>query len=199
MTSQPEPTPPEAPKASEITRPLRDLAALVLVGANALLLFVSLIRLLVPLSDYSTWTGRSSAQFYSFVGVEAIVAPLLAVLLVTHVSPPSPRAKQITQIALGEYAASAFFGVITFLVATIGRLAEAEVGDALLSMLDRLAYLALFAVAAFVVYKIWRTLYHVPKPKPQPGMYGHPQPGYPQQGYPQGGYPPPGYPQQQPG
>ncbi|WKU04265.1 hypothetical protein [Micromonospora sp. HUAS LYJ1] len=193
MTSPAEPASHDASQARQITAPLRELAALVLLGANAVLLFVGFVRLLVPTSDYSTFSGRAGSEFFAFVGVESTVLPLLAVLLVTHLSPVSGRARQFTQIAIGEYAFAALFGVLTFLIWLVGRLAEAEVLDALLGMLTRAAWFALFGVAAFVVYRIWRTLYHVPKPKPQPGVYGQPQPGW---GQPQGGYPGAGYPGQ---
>ncbi|WP_328339952.1 hypothetical protein [Micromonospora sp. NBC_00421] len=196
MTSPAEPASHDASQARQITAPLRELTALVLLGANAVLLFVGFVRLLVPTSDYSTFSGRAGSEFFAFVGIEATVLPLLAVLLVTHLAPVSGRAKQFTQVALAEYAFGALFGVLTFLIWLVGRLAEAEVLDALLGMLTRAAWLALFGLAAFVVYRIWRTLYHVPKPQPQPGVYGQPQPGWPQQpgGYPGAGYPPPGHP-----
>nr|WP_204341928.1 hypothetical protein [Micromonospora terminaliae] len=186
-----------------MTKPLRELAALVLLGANAVLLFVGLLRLLVPADDYSTFSGRAGSTFFAFVGLESAVLPVLAVLLGTHVRPVLPKAKLITQVALVEYAVGAFFGALTFLVWLVGRLADGEVLDAFLGLLTRVAWLAVFAVAAFVVFKIWRTLYYVPKPKPQPGVYGQAQPGWPQQpgqGYPApGGYPgvppqPGGYP-----
>ncbi|MEV4846809.1 hypothetical protein AB0K20_26760 [Micromonospora matsumotoense] len=196
MTSPAEPASRDASQARQITAPLRELAALVLLGANAVLLFVGFVRLLVPTSDYSTFSGRAGSEFFAFVGLEATVLPLLAVLLVTHLAPVSGRARQFTQVALVEYAFGALFGVLTFLIWLVGRLAEAEVLDALLGMLTRAAWLALFGMAAFVVYRIWRTLYHVAKPKPQPGVYGQPQSGWPQQqgGYPGQGYPPPGHP-----
>ncbi|MFF5176030.1 hypothetical protein ACFY3U_25860 [Micromonospora sp. NPDC000089] len=190
MTSPAEPGSPDATRVRQLTRPLRELAALVLLGANALLLFVGFVRLLVP-SDYGTFSGRAGSEFFSFVGVESTVLPLLAVLLATHVDPVLPRAKQITQAAVGEYAFGALFGVLTFLIWLVGRLAEAEVLDGLLGMLTRVAWFGVFAVAAFVVYRVWRTYYHVPRPKPQPGVYGQPQPGWPQQPGP-GGYGVPG-------
>ena len=108
--------------------------------------------------------------------------PLLAVLLVTassHRCPVGPGCSPRSRLV--EYAFGALFGVLTFLIWLVGRLAEAEVLDALLGMLTRAAWLALFGMAAFVVYRIWRTLYHVAKPKPQPGVYGQPQSGWPQQ------------------
>ncbi|MGC4761500.1 hypothetical protein ACLQ20_01400 [Micromonospora sp. DT46] len=193
MTSPAEPASTDATQASQLTKPLRELAAFVLLGANAVFLFVGLIRLVTP-TEYSTIGGRAGSAFFAFVGVESVFLPLLAVLLATHVKPPVPKAKLITQVALGEYAFSALFGGLTFLFWTVDRLAEGEILDAFLGLLSRVAWLALFAVAAYVVFKVWRTLYYVPKPKPQPGVYGQPQPGWPQQ---QGGYPVPG--QQVPG
>ncbi|MEV0805170.1 hypothetical protein [Micromonospora sp. NPDC050200] len=203
MTSPAEPAPKDATQARQLTRPLRELAALVLLGANAVLLFVGLIRLLAPTSEYSTFSGRAGSTYFSFIGIESTMLPLLAVLLATHVSPVVPRAKQITQVAVGEYAFGALLGTLTFLIWLVGRLAEAEMLDALLGLLTRAAWFAVFAVAAFVVYRVWRTFYHVPRPKPQPGVYGQPQPGWPQQsapgGYPSAGYPPPGHPGGHPG
>ncbi|WBB83857.1 hypothetical protein O7542_21195 [Micromonospora sp. WMMC264] len=215
MTSPAEPASGDAAQASQLIKPLRELAALVLLGANAVLLFVGLLRLLVPVDDYSTFSGRAGSTYFSFVGLEATVLPLLAVLIATVIRPVVPKAKLITQVALVEYAVSAVFGALTFLIWLVGRLADGEVLDAFLGLLTRAAWLALFAVAAFVVFKIWRTLYYVPKPKAQPGVYGQAQPGWPQQpgqpggypgpggypqqpgpGYPQAGSPPPGWPQQ---
>ncbi|MGN9808065.1 hypothetical protein ACTMSW_01730 [Micromonospora sp. BQ11] len=169
---------PASTDARHLTSPLREPAALVLLGANAVFLFVGLLQLLLT-SRYGTFTGRAGAAFFAFVGIEAVVLPLLAVLLATHVRPVVPRAKLITQVALGEYAASAGLGALTFLIWTFGRLAEGEALDAFLGLLVRLAWLAVLAVAAWAVYTIWRTRYHVPKPKPQPGVYGQPHPGWP--------------------
>ncbi|MCZ7425632.1 hypothetical protein O7607_07805 [Micromonospora sp. WMMA1949] len=215
MTSPAEPASGDAAQASQLIKPLRELAALVLLGANAVLLFVGLLRLLVPV-DYSTFSSRAGSTYFAFIGLEATVLPLLAVLIATVILPVVPKAKLITQVALVEYAVSVVFGALTFLIWLVGRLADGEVLDAFLGLLTRVAWLAIFGIAAFVVFKIWRTLYYVPKPKAQPGVYGQPQPGWPQQpgqgypgaggypqqpgqGYPQAGSPPPGWPQQQPG
>jgi hypothetical protein len=203
LTSQPEPAPTDPTPARQTTGPLRELAALVLVGANALLLLVGLINFLIPHSD--TFRGRAGGAFSDFVGVAAIVLPLLAVLLATHLPPPVPRAKLITQVALIEYAVSAVFGAVALLGWLITTLAAVEVRDAFTGLLVRVAWLAIFGIAAFVVYKLWRTLYYVPKPKPQPGMYGqsqaqsygqpYGQPGQPGQPYGQPGQSgQPGYP-----
>ncbi|MEV1110421.1 hypothetical protein AB0I95_17590 [Micromonospora sp. NPDC049751] len=194
MTSPAEPASADATQARQLTKPLRELGALALLGANAVFLFVGLLRLLIP-ADYTDFTGRAGSSFFSFIGVEAVVLPLLAVLLATHVAPVLPKAKLITQVALGEYAVSALFGTLTMLIWTVGRLAEAEILDALLGVLTRFAWLVIFAVAAWVVFTIWRAFYYVPKPKPQQGVYGQPPQGWPQQ---PGGWPAPGQPGGQP-
>ncbi|MBQ1018444.1 hypothetical protein KBX71_11305 [Micromonospora sp. D93] len=204
MTSPAEPASSDATQARQLTKPLRELAALALLGANAVFLFVGLLRFIAP-NDYSSFTDRAGSAFYAFIGVEAVVLPLLAVLLATHISPVLAKAKLITQAALIEYAVSAVFGTLTMLIWTVGRLAEAEVLDALLGVLTRFAWMVIFAIAAWVVYTIWRAHYYVPRPKPQPGVYGQPQAGWPQQpggwpapgqpgGQPQGGWPAPGQP-----
>ncbi|MGC4867576.1 hypothetical protein ACLQ3B_19350 [Micromonospora sp. DT53] len=204
MTSPAEPASSDATQARQLTKPLRELAALALLGANAVFLFVGLLRFIAP-NDYSSFTDRAGSAFYAFIGVEAVGLPLLAVLLATHISPVLAKAKLITQAALIEYAVSAVFGTLTMLIWTVGRLAEAEVLDALLGVLTRFAWMVIFAIAAWVVYTIWRAHYHVPRPKPQPGVYGQPQAGWPQQpggwpapgqpgGQPQGGWPAPGQP-----
>ncbi|WP_422734261.1 hypothetical protein ACN26Y_03085 [Micromonospora sp. WMMD558] len=190
MTSPAEPASTDPTPASQLTRPLREPAAFVLLGANAVFLFVGLIRLLTP-TGYGTFTGRAGSAFFAFAGIEAVVLPLLAVLLATHLRPVLPRAKLITQVAVGEYAVSTALGGLTFLIWSFGRLAEGEVTDAFLGVLARLAGLALLVTAGYAVYRIWRTLYYVPKPKPQPGVYGKPQSGWP------GGHP--GHPGGHPG
>ncbi|GIF53021.1 hypothetical protein DFJ67_1041 [Asanoa ferruginea] len=184
MTTQPEAGPNEQTSANQITKPWRELIALVLVGANAVLLFVGLIDLLVPYSANVGFSSRAGGSFFDFVGIEAIVLPLLAVLLATHLKPAVPRAKLVTQVALAEYAVSAVFGVIALLAWLFGSLVDGEVRAAFTGLLVRIAYAGIFAAASFLIYKIWRTLYYVPRPKAQPGMYG--TPGAP------GGYPPAG-------
>ncbi|MEV4533803.1 hypothetical protein AB0J82_08225 [Asanoa sp. NPDC049518] len=194
MTTQPEAgSTTEQTSANQITKPWRELIALVLVGANAVLLFVGLIDLLVPYSANVGFSSRAGGSFFDFAGIEAIVLPLLAVLLATHLKPAVPRAKLVTQVALAEYAVSAVFGVIALLAWLFGSLVDGEVRAAFTGLLVRIAYAGIFAAAGFLIYKVWRTLYYVPRPKPQPGMYGAPA------GYPQPGPGQPGYGQGQPG
>ncbi|WP_253289888.1 hypothetical protein [Verrucosispora sioxanthis] len=191
MTSPAEPSPTDPTPARQVTGPLRELVALVLLGANAVFLFVGLIRLLTPQGAYSTVTGRAASSFFAFIGIEAVVLPVLAVLLATHLAPTVGRAKMITQVALVEYAVSAVLGGLTLLIWVVGRLAEAQLFDAMTGLLTRVAWVALFAAAAYVVWSVWQRLYHVPRPKPEPGLYGTPQQGWPQPGGPGqfGGHP----------
>lgn len=176
MTSPVEPASTEPTPARQLTQPLREPVALVLLGANSLLLFVGLLRLLTSATSAA---GRAGSAAITFTSIEVIVLPLLAVLLATHLHPVLPRAKLITQVALGQYAFSAFFGTLTFLIWSVDRLVSAVLLEAFLGFLSQLAGLGLLLVAGFMVYRIWRRLYYVPKPKPQPGVYGAPQPGWP--------------------
>ncbi|ABP53422.1 hypothetical protein [Salinispora tropica] len=189
MTSPVEPASTETTPARQLTRPLREPAAFVLLGANALLLFAGLLRLMTSPISEAGYAGNAAAAFTS---IEAVVLPLLAVLLATHLHPVLPRAKLITQVALGQYAFSAFFGALIFVIWSVDRLVSAELLDAFLGFLSQLAGLGLLLLAGFPVYRIWRQLYYVPKPKPQPGVYGAPPPGWPVS-------PPGGQPGSQPG
>ncbi|ROT31548.1 hypothetical protein [Micromonospora sp. HM5-17] len=220
MTNQPGPAPTGAPQASQIVQPFRELIALVLLGANALFLFSALINLFFGWPG-SQFDDRAQSSFYDFAGLEATLLPLLAALLVTLLPPVAPRARLITQVALGEYAASVLFGWITLLAGFFGRLAEAQFQDAFTSVLEQAASMAILAVGALLVYQLWRVHFAAPKPAPQPGVYGNPQQPYGQHppygqpgqpgpygqpggafpgqpyvpGQPQPGYPAAGYPQ----
>ena len=206
MTSQPQPAPGDAPPVGQFLRPLRDLAAYALVGAPAVLLFVAIIRL-IPAGDGEEFASRAQDSFYSFVNLPTIFFPLAAVLLSLLVQPRNPKAKVVTVIALVEYAVAAFFGVVFGILVGLIQIAEFSFRTAFEELLVRGVWLAVFALAGFAVYKIWRGLFYVPKPVAPPGVYGQPQygapgaypgqPGYgqpPQPGYPQPGQPQPGQP-----
>jgi hypothetical protein len=219
VTSQPQPAPGEDKTAGQYLRPLRDLAAYALVGAAAVLIFVALMRL-IPDGD-NQFGYRTQDSFYGFINLATIFFPLGAVLLALVVQPRHPKAQLIVVAALVEYAVMAFFGV--FFGVLIGLINHADNNGARLAfeeLLVRAAWLAVFGVAAYAVFGIWRGMFQVARPKAQPGVYGQPpqynpgaypgQPGYapappgyqpqpPPPGYqPQQGYPQPGYPQQQP-
>ncbi|MFY1673069.1 hypothetical protein ACN27G_24410 [Plantactinospora sp. WMMB334] len=181
MTSQPGPAPSEAPQASSTTRPLRELIALVLVGANALFLFGGLIELFFGGWENSDFGDRSLSLFYAFAGLEQIALPVLAVLLATHLQPVVGHARLITLVALVEYGVSLLLGVITLLAGIFGLLAETQFRQAFTRTLVFGGMFLMLLVAAFVVFRVWRLLFQVPKPRPQPGVYGNPQSyGHPQ-------------------
>jgi len=201
VTSQPQPASGDAPPVGQFLRPLRDLAAWALVGAPAVLLFVAIIRL-IPAGDGEQFASRAQDSFYSFVNLPTIFFPLAAVLLSLLVRPPHPKAKLITIIALVEYAVAAFFGVVFGILVGLIQIAEFSVRTAFEEFLVRGVWLAVFALAGFAVFKIWRGLFYVPKPVAPPGVYGQPQygapgayPGQPGYGQPQPGQPQPGQPQ----
>ena len=202
MTSQPQPPPGEGRSAGQYLRPLRDLAAYALVGATGVLLLVALIRL-IP-DGPGQFGYRTQGSFGEFVNLATITFPLGAVLLSLLVAPRHPKAQLIVLAAAIEYAVMAFFGL--FFGVLIGLINEAGnngARSALEQLLVRVAWLAVFAVAAYAVYQIWRGMFYTPKPQAPPGMYGQPQfnqpgaypgqPGYgPPPGQPQPGFPPPG-------
>jgi hypothetical protein len=197
VTSQPQPAP---GSASQYLRPLRDIAAYALVAAPAAMLFVAIIRL-IPSGVGLDFGSRAQDSFYSYVNVPTIFFPLGAVLLALLIRPPHPKAKLITIIALIEYAVSAVFAIVFGILVGLIKIASFSVRTAFEELLVRVAWLAVFAVAAFAVYQIWRHLFHTPKPKPQPGVYGQPQygvpgtyPGQPGYGQPGAGQPGAGQP-----
>ena len=200
MTSQPQPAPGEVKSAGQYLRPLRDLAAYVLVGATAVFLFLAVVDLIGDGFGY-----RTQGSFGSFVNLVTIGFPLAAVLLSLLVQPRHPKAQLIVVTAAVEYGVMALFGV--FFGVLVGLINEADhngARSALEGLLSRVAWLAVFGVAAFAVYQIWRNMFFTPRPKPQPGVYGQPQynpgafpgqPGYgPPPGHPGAPQPGPGYP-----
>ena len=193
MTAQPGPTPGEDRSAGQVLRPLRDIAALVAVAAPAVLLFVAVLRL-IPSTVGEQFASRTQDSFYSFVNVPTIVLPLLAVLLATLIRPVHPRARLITMVALLEYAVAAVFGVVFGVFVGLVQIADFSVRVAFEELLVRVTWLAVFALAAYAVFQIWRHLYHVPGAPTPPGVYGHPQ-QYGPQGQPYGA---PAYGQQYP-
>src|SRR3954454_20009438 len=175
VTSTPPPQPPLPPgrPVAQVIRPLRDLTAYALVAAPALWLFVAVIRL-IPSGVGQDFLTRVQNSFYSFVNIEMLVLPLAAVLLATMVQPAHKHAKLITVAALVEYAVAAFFAVVFGFLIALVKIAGWSIRVAFEEFLVRVAWLAVFALAAYAVFLIWRTLYYTARPKPQPGMYGQP-------------------------
>jgi hypothetical protein len=201
VTSQPQPAPGEGRSASHYLRPLRDIAVYALLAATAVMLFVAVIRL-IPSGVGLDFGSRAQDSFYSFVNMQTMLFPLGAVLLALLVRPQHPKAKLVTVVAVVEYAVAAVFAVIFGILVGLIKIAGFSVRTAFEELLVRAAWLAVFAVAAWATYLIWRHLFYVPKPKPQPGVYGQPQygvpgayPGQPGYGQPPAGQPGYGQPQ----
>ncbi|GAA2641943.1 hypothetical protein [Paractinoplanes durhamensis] len=197
MTSQPQPTPGEGRSAGQYLRPLRDLAAYALIGATAVLLFVALVRLVPDGPDQFGY--RTQGSFGGFINLATIAFPIAAVLLSLFVAPQHPKAQLVVAVAVVEYAVMAVFGLLFgVLIGLINEAAHNGARSAFEGLLERLAWLAVFAVAAYATFLIWRNLFYTPRPKPQPGVYGQPQFNQPGTYPGQPGYgPPPG--QQGPG
>lgn len=192
-------------RARQATEPLRELAALALLGGNAVFLLIAVLSLFFTFDNWAIGFGaRADATFNDFAGLIAIGFPVIAVLLATHVPPMLGRARVMTLVALIEYAVSGFFGLIAF----IGRFASRLDGPPVLGgsglrrafegLFGGMVWLGLLAFAAYVVYRVWAIVFFVPKPRyAYPPTYGQPYPGQPtyaqappayQPGYAQPGY-----------
>lgn len=209
MTTQPDPAaagqhPAPAGKkpVRELVEPLREIAALVLLGANAVFLFIAFLTLSVQFGyGAAEFTDRAAGSFGDFINLVTIGFPLIAVLLAVLVTPAVSRAKLIVTVALAEYAVSAFFGLLFGLLVGVVSLAAGSVLNGFTALLARLAWTAVLGLAAYAVWIIFQAHYYTPRPKPAPpvpGMYGHQgQPGqYPGQPYPGQQYPGQPYPGQ---
>jgi hypothetical protein len=141
---------------------VRTLAVWALLGYAALLILFALFDWLLP-SDPGGFSARSAGA--GFVTVPTMAAPLLAVLLAAYVSPPLTFTRLAALAALLEYAAILVFGMLALL---IGLPAAFNVrGDAYApdTSLDGLAYLligvaelALVAIAALAVWRVYAGL-----------------------------------------
>ncbi|WBB96183.1 hypothetical protein O7543_24370 [Solwaraspora sp. WMMA2080] len=218
MTTQPEAGPGDRPPARDLTMPLREFAAAVLLGATAVFLFTAMLDLLVPyrLGFGPGFARRSADSFGSFVNLATVGFPLLAVLLATHLTPELGRARLMTLVALVEYGVAAVFGGLFGLLVGFVVLVDDTIRGGFQALLTRAAWLAVLGVAGYALWRIWQGRYQVVRPKPpapggygpppgygQPGQYGHPgpygppPPGYGQPG--QYGQPGPYHPYHQPG
>ena len=177
--------------ARQVTEPMRPMAAGALLIGNAVFLFLGLSDLIFVVNGWSRDFGaRSIGAFDSFAGPFAVALPLLAVLIATHLAPALPQARTILLGALGSYAFSALFGVITYLGAFAGGLFS--VRATFDGLLWRTVWLCFLAIAGMAVYRVYQAMYPAPPPKTAysygPTVYGRPYPGQPM--YPQPTYQP---------
>jgi hypothetical protein len=160
--------------ARRLTESLRAPVTLTLLAGNGVLLVAAFWRLFVVLDGWTSGFGaRASATFGEFVGPVALGLPMLALLLATHVAPPLPRGRAIVLAVLSEYAASAFFGAITFLGAFAYDIGAGR--GVFVDLLERGVWLAFLVVACVIVARVWLGLFQaVAEPS-----YGQPYPGQP--------------------
>ena len=90
----------------------RALAAWALLGYAALALFFAFFLWLLP--NGGTFSDRSAGS--GFRSLTLIALPVLAVLLAAYVTPELPLARLIALVAMIEYLAILFFGLITLLI-----------------------------------------------------------------------------------
>ncbi|MBB4739091.1 hypothetical protein BJY16_002550 [Actinoplanes octamycinicus] len=166
----PQPTPAEGKPIGQYLTPLRDLAAYALVGAPAVFLFTAVISL---------FKDGVVGSFGGFVNLATLFMPLAAVLLAHALKPVHPKARLIALAAVIEYAVMGFFAVVFGLLFAVIKQATYDAGGAFLSLLDRVAWLALYGLVGYAMFQIWRGLYTAPKPAAGPGVYGRPQYGTP--------------------
>jgi hypothetical protein len=126
---------------------------------------------LVP-TERQRFGGFSYAFFVAvqppgFLGLLTVAAPLLAVLVVTTLGDPTPRARPITMVAMVALAITIFFGlVVEMLIGFIGTVAELSFVDGVKSVLPDVAALGLALLALLVVFRIWQGMFYVPRPTP---------------------------------
>ena len=150
----------DPPSGTGLARSLnspRALAAWALLGYTALALFFAFFHWLLP---GGTFAGRSAnAGFRSLV---LIALPVLAVLLATYVTPELPWARLIALVAMIEYLAILFFGLITLLIG-LGTVFDSvnsfsDFFGALDYLIMGLAALILAAIASYVSYRAYTKL-----------------------------------------
>jgi len=185
---------PAEDRARSAFQKIRLPAALALLAVNALWLLIAIEQLLVP-SEANTFSDRAYFTFNNFVGVPAIVLPLLAVLLAVAIRPAlGTLTRPIVIAALAQYAVSLLFGLIAFLGSLVYFSGSEELGETRSRRLvenafDALGSLALLAVATLGLVWVLRALLGPRKPKPPAYPGGAPWAGGAQQPYGQPGYP----------
>lgn len=166
--------------AAVSTKPLRPIIAIALIAASGLLILLDLVRVFLA-ETFSS--GAASAQVSSSFVV--LVAPVLAVLLLSHVKPVAGEAKVFSLVAVIEYGLVLLLDLIFLVVRIIETGSTSDAGDLIVAVLSHLTYMALVGVALFVVLKVYL---HFQPPKAVAPQYGYGQNPYgqqPQYGQPQ--------------
>jgi hypothetical protein len=151
------PSPTGRPAFNRALASPRSLAAWGLVGYTALFLFFEFLKWLF---GGGTFSGRSAGA--GFLDLIIIAMPVAAVLLAAYVTPELPGARLIALVAMLEYLAILFFGLITLLIG-LGAVFDkvnsfSDVIEALRYLVLGLAALILAAIASYVSYRAYTRL-----------------------------------------
>ena len=151
------PSPTGGPTFKSALASPRSLAAWGLIGYTALFLFFELLRWFF---GGGTFSGRSAGAH--FLDLVVIGLPVVAVLLATYVTPEVTGARLIALVAMLEYLAILFFGLITLLIG-LGAVFDsvnsfAEFIGALRYLVMGAAALALAAIASYVSFRAYTKL-----------------------------------------
>jgi hypothetical protein len=135
----------------------RSLAAWALLGYTALFLFFEFFLWLLP---GGTFAGRSAGAHFRDLVI--IGLPVIAVLLATYVTPELPLARIVALVALLEYLAILFFGLITLLIG-LGPVFDSVHNftgffGALRYLVMGVAELILAAIASYVTFRAYGKL-----------------------------------------
>lgn len=191
---------PDEQDAAQFTKPFRQLAAVVLVSVDALLLVAALAGIFLALvaSDegFATLAG---ADFSKSVNVATIAFPIVAVLIATHLRPAVAMSKTIVLLAVVEYIAAAVLGVLSMIAGFVAAMSDDRMiddtwgwmstalsssgqgtitGRAVIVLLERFGWLAVLGTALYVMIKLYRGQFGT---APAVAAYGYPQSGYGQQ------------------
>lgn len=153
---------PAGGQPSEATKlPLRTLTAWALLLLAAAIIAFGFLHWIFPSFARISFVDR--LRMDAFINIWVLVAPLLAMLVLTKLGPPVRGSKLLGAIALGIYAAALLFGVVAFLVGIAGKFDSAPDGfyvfgyilQGLGAIVRELLMLALTAVAALWTYRIF--------------------------------------------
>jgi hypothetical protein len=146
----------------------RGPAALVLLLANGVLLFCSLLYVVVPVGDSPGLNYRLLSGTNSFLSLTPLVLPVVALLLVTAVRPALRAAvPMVAAVATAELGAAALLGLICELGGQVNNGIAWQ--TRLIGFIEALAWLAVFAVALAWAGRTWLMRDAVQQAPGQPG------------------------------
>ena len=176
--------------AAVSTKPLRPIIAIALIAGAGLLIVAQILQAL-SYTDPQTL----SSSFMDGIAASAtmtdpiiILAPVLAVLLLSHVKPVDEgQSRTFALVAVIEYGLALLIGLVSLVMKLVNDASHDDATSLISSVLTRLVALGLIGVGLFVALKVMTHFQPAPA-APQFGGYGQPgqpygQPGQPGQPY----------------